>query len=180
MRKHDVSPSRERPKITSELPFLKKSRRQAQTVYKWNFSLPPPPSELGFCFRTTEAPRSGADIPYTIYRVPASGLNFLKRRGRHASSPRAIHRACVSSPFSFRTRRAAAPQHKQEQPRHQNSIFGRPANLIVAPPSAASIFQNSACGAWSKPRNPKFNFSRSRKSCVYSAFLPAAGALRVA
>ncbi|KAJ7127236.1 hypothetical protein C8R43DRAFT_957919 [Mycena crocata] len=60
----------------SRLFSREKSRRQAHTAYECKFSLPPLPFKSGPCLRNTEAPRSGADVDYTKYCLPATGLNL--------------------------------------------------------------------------------------------------------
>ncbi|KAJ7081688.1 hypothetical protein C8R43DRAFT_965566 [Mycena crocata] len=117
-----------------------KSCRQAQTTYKWSFSLLPPPSEPGFYFRTTEAPHSGADIAYTI-----------------SCSREQVKFYALPSKFDFWTSGEL----------HYGSII-RSLN-----------FQKLRLWRVVKAAKPKFNFSRSRKSCMYSAFFPAADALRI-
>ncbi|KAJ7152287.1 hypothetical protein C8R43DRAFT_950891 [Mycena crocata] len=117
--------------------FARKSRRQAHTAYECNSSLLPPLIKTAFYFRTLEAPRSGADINYTIYR-PATGLNFPARPnptpGPHYHPPRLPG-----------IRRAAAPRLKQAPPSNFGSGTSR--ELGRESVSSASIFKYFVCGA---------------------------------
>ncbi|KAJ7152290.1 hypothetical protein C8R43DRAFT_1190065 [Mycena crocata] len=151
MHKHDVLQFRKppgtaitlcipfpRPAWNSRLSLQEKSRRQAHTTYKCNSSSLPSPSNLELCVHITEAPRSGANVDYTVSCLPATGLNSPARPnptpGPHYHPPRLPG-----------IRRAAAPRLKQAPPSNFGSGTSR--ELGRESVSSASIFKYFVCGA---------------------------------